>query len=62
MNPTRVHEDMGLIPALAQLVRDPKLLWLKCRLAVVALIQSLAWELPYALDVALKSKARKKKK
>ena len=31
---------------------DPELLWLWCRLA--ALIQPLAWELPYAEGVALK--------
>ena len=32
-----------------------------CRPAAVALIQSPAWELPYAMDVALKSKKKKKK-
>ena len=38
------------------------LLWLWCRLAAAAaLIQSLAWELPYAADMALKSKKRKQK-
>ena len=31
-------------------------LWLWCRPAAVALIQPLAWELPYAMGVALKSK------
>ena len=35
---------------------DPVLLWLWCRLAAVALIQPLAWELPYATGVTLKSK------
>ena len=35
---------------------DPMLLWLWCRLVAVALIQPLAWELPYALGAALKSK------
>ena len=34
---------------------DPVLLWLWCRPAAVALIP-LAWELPYATSVALKSK------
>ena len=34
-------------------------LW--CRLAAVALIRPLAWELPYAISIALK-KAKKKKK
>ena len=32
------------------------LLWLWCRLAAKALIQPLAWELPYAADVALNKK------
>ena len=40
---------------------DPVLLWLWCRLASIALIQPLAWELPYAIGVTLKSKKRKKK-
>ena len=31
------------------------LLWLWCRPAAVALIQPLAWELPYAMSAALKS-------
>ena len=35
---------------------DPELLWLWCRLAAVALIQSLAWELLYAVGMALKTK------
>ena len=33
---------------------DPVLLWLWHRLAAVALIQPLAWELPYATGVTLK--------
>ena len=41
---------------------DPTLLWLWCRLATVALIWPLAWELPYATSTTLKSKKRKKKK
>ena len=40
---------------------DPMLLWLWYRPAAVALIWSLAWELPYATGVALKSKKEKKK-
>ena len=39
---------------------DLILLWLKCRLAAVALIGLLAWEPPYAMGVALK-KAKKTK-
>ena len=39
---------------------DPTLLWLWCRLTTAALIWSLAWELPYATPVALKSKKQNK--
>ena len=35
---------------------DPGLLWLWCTLAAAALIRPLAWELPYAVGEALKSK------
>ena len=38
---------------------DLALLWLWCRLAAATLIQSLAWELPYASGVALKKKEKK---
>ena len=41
---------------------DPALLWLWCRLAAVARIQSLAWELPYAVGATLKSKKQKTNK
>ena len=37
-------------------------LWLWCSLAAAALIQPLAWELPYAAGAALKRKKKKKKK
>ena len=43
---------------------DPTLLWLWHRPAAAALIQPLAWELPYttdAADAALKSQKQKKK-
>ena len=38
------------------------LLWLWYRPAAAAPIQSLAWEFPYAVGVALKSQKKKKKK
>ena len=38
---------------------DPELLWLWHRLAAVAPIQPLAWELPHATGVALKRKKKK---
>ena len=41
---------------------DPVLLRLWHRLAAMAPIQPLAWELPYALGAALKRKRKKKKK
>ena len=41
---------------------DPTLLWLWCRLAAATPIGPLAWELPYAVGVALKRKKRKKKR
>ena len=62
MNPSRIHEDVGLIPGLSPWVKDLVLLWLWHRLAAVALIQPLARELPYASSVALKSKTTTKKK
>ena len=71
-NLTRIHEDTGLIPSLAHSVAmncgeghrcgsDLALLWLWCRLAVVALIQSLVWEPPYAEGVAVKKKRQREK-
>ena len=40
---------------------DPELLLLWCRLAAAALIRPLAWELTYAMGVALKKTKKKKK-
>ena len=73
-NPTRNHEVEGLIPGLAQWVKgsivamscgvgrrcasDLVLLWLW--LAAIAPTGPLAWEPPYAMSVALKSKKKKK--
>ena len=70
----RYHEVAGSIPGLAQWLRIRRCceLWCRsqtrlgspiavvvCRLAAVAPIRPLAWELPYALSVALKSKQNK---
>ena len=40
---------------------DRVLLWLWCRLAAATPIRSLAWELPYAVNMTLKRKEKKKK-
>ena len=61
MNPTSIREDAGLTPGLAQRVKDPVLPWLWCRPAAAALIHPLAWELPYATGLALKTKQNKTK-
>ena len=69
MNPTRIHEDTGSIPCLAQGSciamsygvgcrhgSDLVLLWLWRRQVAAASIQPLAWEPPYAVGAALKSR------
>ena len=61
-NPTRNHEVLGLIPALAQWVKDPVLLWLWHRLVVTTPIRSLAWEPPYAGGAALEKGKKTKNK
>ena len=59
-DPTIIYEHTCSIPGLAQWVEDPTLPWLWHKLAAVAPIQPLAWELPCIPDMALKSKKKKK--
>ena len=55
-NLTRNHEVVGLIPGLAQCIKDPVLPW-----ATVP-IRPLTWELPHAVGSALEKAKRQKKK
>ena len=75
MNPTSIHEGVGSIPGPCSVgwgsgiamscdvgcrpSSDLALRWLWCRRAAVALIQLLAWELPYTASVDLKKKKKK---
>ena len=62
MNPTRYREVAGLIPGLAQWVKDPELLWLWRRPVATATIRPLAWEPAYAAGAALEKAKRQKTK
>ena len=64
--PTQWVKDLALLWTVCSVGRrgglDPTLLWLWYRLAAAALIRPLAWEPPYAMSAALKSKETKQNK
>ena len=62
MNLTSIHEDASSITSPFPGVKDLVLLWLWYRPAAAALIQHLAWELPYAAGAVPKSKKQKNQK
>ena len=62
MSLTSIHEDTSSIPGLTQGVEDLTLHELWYRPAAVDMIHPLAWEPPYTMDGALKTKKKKKKK
>ena len=71
LSQTNIHEDVSLILGLTLWAKDlalpwcgsdPALLWLWYRLAAIALIRPLAWELPYAMRMALKKSTHTKKR